>query len=160
MPENFTPSDIERFWSRIDQSGGPDACWPFLVAGGRLPKRYGLFKLRGRSIGAHRVAFFLTHGYWPEPYGLHSCDNPPCCNPTHIFAGTPAENVRDMIAKGRRVLVCGEQHGNSKLTPETVRAIRAAVSLGELHHVVAVRYGVNQSTVTRITNRQKWRHLA
>lgn len=96
----YYPTIIEepaRFWIRVDGSAGDDACWPWL--GARDPKGYGQ---AGKRWRAHRVAMFLTNG--PIPPGMfvcHHCDNPPCCNPAHLFIGTVTDNMRDCAAKGR-----------------------------------------------------------
>ena len=89
---------VSRFWSKVDRRG-PDDCWPWKA--NRYTNGYGQFWLRPRQEGAHRVAFKLTHGRWPQPECLHKCDNPPCCNPAHLWEGTKSDNVRDCIAKGR-----------------------------------------------------------
>lgn len=89
-----------RFWQHVDQSGGLFACWPW--TGATFHWGHGAVKVNGRPWGAHRIAWELTNG--PVPVGLqinHHCDNPPCCNPSHLFLGTQMDNVRDMIAKGR-----------------------------------------------------------
>jgi hypothetical protein len=93
----------ERFWQHVDMSGGLFACWPW--TGATFHWGHGAVKVNGRPWGAHRIAWELTRG--PIPDGLlicHHCDNPPCCNPAHLFVGTHThlDNVRDMDAKGRR----------------------------------------------------------
>ena len=85
------------FDERVDRSAGPGACWPW--TGPRHSAGYGLF----RRQYAHRLALESALG---RPLGsgmeaCHSCDNPPCCNPAHLFEGTHQDNVRDMAAKGR-----------------------------------------------------------
>ena len=88
------------FWNRVDLTAGGVACWPW--RGRRLRSGYGRLVLRGRQIAAHRIAYELSNG--PVPTGLlvcHSCDNPPCCNPLHLWIGTHQDNMDDMMAKGR-----------------------------------------------------------
>jgi hypothetical protein len=53
-------------------------------------------------VGTHVYAFYLANGHWPEPFCLHKCDNPPCCNPSHLFEGDAAENAEDRNLKGRQ----------------------------------------------------------
>lgn len=85
----------QRFWSKVDRRG-PDECWPWLAA--KSATRYGVFD----KTRAHRVAYALTHGLIPEGRIVcHRCDNPPCCNPAHLWLGTPKDNTADMVAKGR-----------------------------------------------------------
>ena len=118
----------KRFWMRTDQAGGPDACWPWIE--GVLDKDgYGHFRWMGPIRPAHLVAWELTNG--PKPDGLnvcHSCDNPACCNPRHLWLGTQKDNVLDCIAKGRWRPGAGERHGSSKLTDADVAEIRRAAS--------------------------------
>ncbi len=102
-------------FDRLDRSGGPDACWPF--QGARNGDGYGQFTVRGRQYQAQRVAFVAWHGWRIDVLGrwdiiLHDCDNPPCCNPRHLTFGTTADNVADMVAKGRaKADTHGAQHG-------------------------------------------------
>jgi hypothetical protein len=82
------------------------------------PFGYGRTFVRKRTrTNAHRMAWLLYRG--PIPPGLcvlHRCDVPACVNPDHLFLGTPQDNVRDMMAKGRGKYLHGEAHHNSKLT--------------------------------------------
>lgn len=85
--------DEPRFWSRVEH-GEPEQCWPWKA--GRLPKGYGICSIAGKSALAHRVAYVIGHGAIPA--GLivrHRCDNPSCCNPSHLVVGTYAENEAD-----------------------------------------------------------------
>lgn len=92
-------SMAERFWTKVDRRG-PDECWPWQ---GSTDGRYGEFWADGRKTKAHRVAWELANGR-PFPEGLHAChtcDNPPCVNPEHIFPATHQENLQDAERKGR-----------------------------------------------------------
>lgn len=107
----------DRFWEKVDKNGPVPAhrpelgpCWVWTA--GRS-HGYGLIYVdRSGKTRAHRVSFFLKHGRWPQPCGLHRCDNRLCVRPSHIFEGTKADNVRDMDAKGRRGTfgLVGERH--------------------------------------------------
>jgi hypothetical protein len=160
LPPRVTQSYEERFWARV-RVCGPEECWPWL---GRLNNNgYGSFWNGHRVVSAHAFAWVSRNGPMPadKPWGLHHCDNPPCCNPSHIFPGTHADNVADMVMKGRGrgKVFRGEQHGMAKVDTRAVRSMRAAVSRGESLSSVARRYGLNRSTVDGICSGRLWRHV-
>ncbi len=92
----------ELFWSQVDRSV-PDDCWPW--AGKRDRHNYGYFYVKSdkKTMGAHRWAWKFAVGAIPEGmFVCHRCDNPPCCNPAHLFVGSHKANTADMLAKGRQ----------------------------------------------------------
>ena len=115
-------NDIDRFWSQVSY-GAPGECW--LWTGG-LRRGRGRIKIEGRTVVAPRVAYMLAKPsmFDPDLFVLHTCDNPKCCRPGHLYQGTHADNVRDRVSRGRSYNVLGEEHGMAKLTADQVRAIR------------------------------------
>lgn len=147
----------ERFWSKVDRSGGPDACWPWLLRSGPS-KTYGLFGVDGRTLRAHRIAWALANGRNPGSlFVLHECDNPPCCNPRHLHLGTNRDNAREMSERGRAPR--GEKSGRAVLTEQDVRDIRVSVGRGELHGTLARQYGVSRKYIRDIAVRTSWKHV-
>jgi hypothetical protein len=102
----LTPRLIERFWAGIDKRD-PGECWPWKAAK-ESDGWYGRITVRERSRGflanyrPNRVSWTMAHGPIPDGMNIcHSCDNPPCCNPAHLFLGSQPENVADAKAKKR-----------------------------------------------------------
>lgn len=160
----LSKQDQERFWSKV-QKGKSDECWEWQAC--RLPSGYGHFHCGSRTDGtrgmfrAHRVARTIAKG--PIPAGFcacHRCDNPPCCNPAHLFLERQAGNVRDRDQKGRRPSSRGEQNPRAELVEHDVRIIRARAAEGIPRHILAHENGVTQSTINRIVRRDTWRHVA
>lgn len=91
----------DRFNSNVDCSGGHDACWPWL--GTTDGRGRGQFWIDGKRHRAPRIAWALRYGrpFSVELLACHTCDNPNCVNPDHIFPGTMSENILDAVAKGR-----------------------------------------------------------
>ncbi len=153
----------QTFFAKVIIPDGPDAagrCWEWRSAAGTC--RYGTISYAGRVVKAPRVSWELHFGPIPKGEGyhgtcvLHTCDNPPCVNPAHLFLGTPGDNTRDRIAKGRSCRVFGERNGRAKLTREKVEAIRQDLASGMSSLAVGRKYGISSSTALRIKHRQYW----
>lgn len=151
-----------RFWAKVDQSGGPEACW--LWRGKPNKWGYGTFYFAGRVRRATHVSLFLTTGALPAPgvMALHRCDTPRCVNPAHLFLGTMRDNMRDAVAKGRHRngIIQGEVNGKSKLTAERVRLIRHAHAHGTAVKTLAAAHGVSIRAIYYVVNRRTWKHVA
>jgi predicted XRE-type DNA-binding protein len=159
----------ERYWAKVDTTGGPDACWPW--TGNADHRGYGALwdgtyddKGQGRKVKAHRWGYERFVGpIAPGMYVCHRCDVPACQNPAHWFLGTPGDNARDCRDKGRShgYRTAGEANRASKLKESDVEAIRAAYEAGGISQkALAERYGVEQSLVSQIIRRVVWRHAA
>lgn len=147
-----------RIWASLDRSGGPAACWPWKYK--RSPRGYGQTIVAGRDVRAHRVAWEVTHG--PIPAGMvvcHHCDNPPCCNPRHLFLGDALDNVHDKVAKKRHQV--GERSHLAKLTEPDVVAILTALRDGTATKAeLGRRYGVARGHIGKIAARVWWKHVS
>jgi len=174
----LTSEDIERFWSKIEIRGG-DECWPW-IAKATNPAGYGVLKHKsGKNIIASRISCFLEHGEPPHPAAksLHSCDNPPCCNPAHLRWGTQKDNVSDAKSRSRHVdppkisgnaewaakrlaaMPKGEAVWNQSLTEDDAREIMrlhmAHLNVSQIASLV----GKPKHTVSDVCRGRSWRHL-
>lgn len=119
---------------------------------------YGQERLAGKKYMTHRIVWMLYNGSIPENMNvLHTCDNPPCCNPRHLLLGTQADNIRDKVSKGRQAK--GEGHGQSKLTSTSVLSIRKEHSEGASIGYLADLYGVSRDTIYKVVLRRSWTHV-
>lgn len=151
----------ERFWSKVDVRGEND-CWPWK---GATQKGYGHFRLNNprRTRKAHTISYELTYGEFPTGMeGCHTCDNPICCNPKHVFPGSHADNMRDMIAKGRRKSPTykGSQNPNAVLCEENVVVIKQLINSGQNNTEIGRRFSVSHSMISRIRRGLAWTHVA
>ena len=154
---HLTPKRIEQFWASVDQSGGEDACWNWKQA-----TTYGEYYLGTHKERTHRLAYNLSTGQ-DIPDGMevcHTCDNPCCVEPEHLFIGTHADNMGDMKKKGRRKAInSGANNGRAKLSPDDAEEIRRCYGANESTQVqLAARYGVSQTLVSMIVRGVHWRH--
>jgi hypothetical protein len=153
--------------SKVVWNGDEDECWTF--QGYRNLKGYGTLGVGSRSDGtrrkalAHRIAYELFVG--PIPEGLfvcHTCDNPPCVNPAHLFLGTNADNMADASAKGRMAnngAPSGERNPSSKLNAAIAREVRRKHAGGCSQAALAREFGVSDFAIFGIVHRKTWVHV-
>jgi HNH endonuclease len=149
----------ERVWLWITRRG-PDDCWEWAAA--RSPRGYGKLAVDRKHWRAHRLVWTLTHGEIPSGMVVcHRCDNPPCCNPSHLFLGTDADNLKDARDKGRLIVSRpGETNGWAKLNADQVRELRRLRASGWTLARLAAKYQIAFQTVSNIARRDVWRHIA
>lgn len=150
-----------RFWHYVHRRQDHQ-CWPWI---GSLTLRrggYGQLNLGRRAgvIKAHRLSWLVHFGALPDGQLLrHLCNNPLCCNPSHLLPGTPLDNHLDMQLAGRMKVPeppRGVTHKNSVLSESDVTKIRESVLPGP---VLARQFGVSRSTISHIRRRITWKHL-
>lgn len=155
----------EKFWSKV-KKGGRNECW--LWQGALYADGYGVVKMSTGSrstyykhygFRAHRVSFFLKHGFLPDDLFIcHKCDVPTCVNPKHLFVGNQQINMADKIQKSRQAI--GVQHGRSKLTETQVIEARVRYHLeGESLTSIARRLGLVNSSTAAMLDGIHWKHL-
>lgn len=159
----YTPEQREAsFWSRVDKSGGPTACW---IWKGAVTSKwgYGCFQTGGnRVLGAHKVAWVYTNGDPGKLCVLHRCDNRVCVNPAHLFLGTKKDNMVDAVAKDRHAR--GERSRRNTLTEAQVielRTLYAGSGQGRPSNALelAEKYGVGKGTIANAALGRTWKHL-
>ena len=166
--------DVDSFWARLVTNNTGCREW----VGARSNNGYGNVAVGGTTWKAHRLAWTLFNGPIPDGlYVCHRCDNPPCCNPDHLFLGTPKQNQEDMHSKGRfrtarrvagwrvasatlsrpRPEYRGSNNPNARLSRDDVQTIRERYASGGVSQAkIAAEYGVSQSVVSTIVRRKAW----
>lgn len=169
-------SDKDRFWSKVSFTANPNVCWEWNrpIKDGLRPQFW--VNTLKRSINSNRIAYYLHYKKQPsELIVCHSCDNPKCCNPNHLWLGTDNDNMQDMIKKGRDRKACGDDNGARKKPERVARGERQGLSkLKELdilkirflkntsdisNRKLAKLFSVSPSCIDDIVNRKKWSHI-
>ena len=143
----------QRYIKFIDKT---ETCWNW--KGYIRRDGYANFKINPTTSQlAHRIAYELWVGEIPNDLLVrHKCDNRKCVNPEHLELGTQTDNMRDMVARGRRPHTIGTQNPNSKLTEDDVKEIRVLLDFGFLQKEIAEMYGVSQTRISVIKLNKHW----
>jgi hypothetical protein len=153
---------FDKLFSRVYRSSeDPEVCWPWL--GGTNDKGYGQIWWQGKMLLTHRVAFDECVDDIPEGmFVLHTCDNPPCCRPSHLFLGNQQSNLDDMIAKGRDAFPnLGKCNGRALLIDDDVRKIRELLSTTKLtSSEIGSMFGVTGVAIRHIKAGSTWKHVS
>jgi len=140
---------MDRFWNKVDKLGA-NGCWIWT----RHCNKGGYGTIDGKI--ASRVAWGLVYGSIPDGLDVcHSCDNPACVNPEHLFIGTASDNLKDSVRKGR-LNHQGEKNSNAKLTSVLVREIR---ELNLPQQTLAKMFGVSKGTIYYIQKNLTWAYI-
>jgi len=145
-----------RFNSVEDSNG----CW--LWQGGKTTFGHGIIAVNRKSHLAHRVAYKIWKDRVPlNMFVCHTCDNPKCINPDHLFIGTQDDNMKDMANKGRsnNGIQKGEKNPQSQLTDRQVRRIKRLLLNGHTRKEIANKFGVNEAVVGFISENKNWKHV-
>ncbi len=152
--------DIERFYKYVDKRAD-DECWEWQ---GTLDYHgYGVYSLKRVLYKAHRASLFFSGNDVPSHlHCCHTCDNPRCVNPNHLWMGTVQDNMRDRQNKGRTRTghLHGEDNTGAKLTEEAVLFIRANYDGKEYSQTkLAKMFGVCKTNIRNVLNRKSWKHI-
>lgn len=138
----------ERFFLKVQKTG---TCW--LWTGSKNKQGYGYFKVNGKVEKAHRISYFIHNGKIPNKRNiLHSCDNPFCVNPKHLFAGTQSENMIDCVKKKR--------HQNQILTEKQIPIIRKMYKEGKSQVEIGRKFGVARETIKNVITNIRWAYVS
>jgi len=149
------PNKKEDIWKNIIQSF-PSLCWEWNLSRNRCG--YGTISIKNKKYLVHRIVYELIYGEISEGICIcHHCDNPSCCNPFHLFAGTIKDNMKDKINKGRCASNKGENNGNCKLTQTQVNKIRELYSTGNYSQTeLGIMFNYKPTNISSIVNNKIW----
>lgn len=149
---------IERFWAKVKKGRG-SGCWTW--TGAAKGAGYGILKIEGRTVRANRLSFELKHGRSPKGHVLHTCDNPSCVRPSHLYEGDAQRNAADREERGRGNHVRGSANPRARLCDAEVRVIKALLRRGNMtQQAIADHYNIKRSAVADIKAGRSWSHVA
>jgi hypothetical protein len=158
----YTKFDEVRFWNKVRVGVNQASCWYWKASTHNFG--YGTFRINGKTYLAHKLALFFWTGEDKSDIKQvnHSCNNPACCNPNHLYWGTPKENTKDAIKSGRfrnPPVFHGEEHPNAILNNDKVRMIRSQRASGRRVIEIARELGVSEQTIYRVVNFDYWKEV-
>lgn len=154
----YTPQEQDRlFWKKVAITANDDLCWEWQAS--CVQDGYGHFTRNNKTVVAHRFAWSYPDYIIPDGIKIcHSCDNPKCCNPKHLFLGSNQDNMDDMKRKGRSPNVKGEKNPRAILTFEIVSEIRQRFSTEKIRKInLAREYNISNSQIHRILSNEHWK---
>lgn len=157
----FVAEDLTRLWARVDKSGGEAACWPW--QGGSHKNGHGQIRIAGRVYYVHRVVYSVAVGFTDElKLVCHKCNNPPCCNPAHLYEGTHKDNARDTLMVGslRKGSRRGARNPAARLSETDVAEVRGWLAEGVSKAEIARRKGVSRTAIYWIEKGRNWKSHA
>ncbi len=159
--------DLEyQFWSKVDVIDDADSCWEWGGSRNSVPgEEYGRITVQiggeKHNSTAHRIAYLLTHGVFAE-HTRHTCDNPPCCRPSHLLDGTHADNMRDRSERGRvrgKSDQRGEKNDYAVLTDDLVRQARTLYRQGLSQAKIAKQLNASKDALGFAIRGKTWTHI-
>lgn len=160
---DLTEEQIRSFWDRVAITS-PNECWNWTRGrNGPGAQAYGIVWFGNKKYKCHRLSLALSIGE-PTPsknFACHRCDNPTCCNPAHLYWGTPKDNSRDCKERGRLKKEMGSSRYNAKLTEEAVAEIKAQAPFRTYGwgRAMARKYGVAATAINNIVHGRRWKQV-
>ena len=158
--------DLVKRYDKLTDASDCDGCWHWLRSKLKKDGR-GIIWIDGKNVTAPRLAWFVANGVWPDDgmFVCHSCDNPNCVNPKHLWLGTNADNLKDAAKKGRIFTqrqsdhIKGSKHGNAKMTEDLVIKMREQHAGGQSIRSIARDSGMSFWPVWNAIKGNGWQHV-